>query len=43
MSDWMYDLPVAWMALVVFVATYLVAGASAGPSCSWQKASARVC
>ena len=26
MSDWLHNLPVAWMALVVFVATYLVAG-----------------
>jgi len=26
MSDWLHDLPVAWMALVLFVATYLVAG-----------------
>ena len=26
MSDWMYNLPVAWMTLVVFAATYLVAG-----------------
>lgn len=26
MSDWLHNLPVAWMALLVFVATYLVAG-----------------
>jgi hypothetical protein len=26
MSDWMYNLPVVWMALVVFAATYMVAG-----------------
>jgi Protein of unknown function (DUF4239) len=26
MSDWLHSLPVAWMALVVFVATYLVTG-----------------
>ncbi len=27
MSDWLYSLPVEWMALVVFAATYLVAAA----------------
>jgi hypothetical protein len=27
MSDWLHNLPVAWMALVVFGATYLVAAA----------------
>jgi hypothetical protein len=26
MSDWLLNLPVPWMALVVFVATYLIAG-----------------
>ena len=26
MSDWLHDLPVIWMALVVFAATYLTAG-----------------
>ena len=26
MSDWLHNLPIAWMALLVFVATYLVAG-----------------
>ncbi len=26
MSDWLHNLPVAWMALVVFMATYLIAG-----------------
>jgi hypothetical protein len=26
MSDWLFNLPVPWMALVVFVATYLIAG-----------------
>jgi uncharacterized membrane protein HdeD (DUF308 family) len=26
MSDWLLNLPVAWMALVVVVATYLIAG-----------------
>jgi hypothetical protein len=26
MSDWLYDLPVAWMALAVLTASYLVAG-----------------
>jgi hypothetical protein len=26
MSDWLLNLPVLWMALVVFVATYLIAG-----------------
>jgi Protein of unknown function (DUF4239) len=30
MSDWIYNLPVVWMALVVFVATYLVAGCLCG-------------
>jgi hypothetical protein len=25
MSDWLHNLPIAWMALLVFVATYLVA------------------
>ena len=27
MSDWLYDLPVTWMALVVFLATYVVTAA----------------
>ncbi len=27
MSDWLHNLPVGWMALVVFGAAYLVAGA----------------
>jgi hypothetical protein len=27
MGDWMHDLPIGWMALVVFTLTYLVAGA----------------
>ena len=26
MGDWLLNLPVPWMALVVFVATYLIAG-----------------
>lgn len=26
MSDWLHNLPIAWMAFLVFVATYLVAG-----------------
>jgi hypothetical protein len=26
MSDWLFNLSVPWMALVVFVATYLIAG-----------------
>jgi hypothetical protein len=26
MGDWLLNLPVLWMALVVFVATYLAAG-----------------
>jgi hypothetical protein len=26
MSDWLHDLPVLWMALMVFGATYLTAG-----------------
>ena len=26
MGDWMHDLPIGWMALVVFALTYLVAG-----------------
>ena len=27
MTDWLYDLPVAWMTLVILVVTYLVTGA----------------
>ncbi len=27
MSDWLYDLPVGWMALVIFTSTYCVAAA----------------
>ena len=26
MADWLLNLPVSWMALIVFVATYLIAG-----------------
>lgn len=27
MDDWLHNLPVGWMAVVIFAATYLVAGA----------------
>ena len=30
MGDWMHNLPIGWMALVVFAITYLVTGAILG-------------
>jgi hypothetical protein len=27
MSDWLHDLPVAWMAIIVFGCTFLITGA----------------
>ena len=34
-ADWLLNLPVSWMALIVFVATYLIAGGVCSRTLPW--------